>query len=72
MRTELREERESPEVVSWRRNELVASGFPLPLAARLARAPDYDLHALIELAEAGCPPELAARILAPLDKGTAA
>ena len=27
-----------------------------------------DLHALIELVEHGCPPELAARILAPLDE----
>jgi hypothetical protein len=27
-----------------------------------------DLHALIELVERGCPPELAARILAPLDE----
>jgi hypothetical protein len=26
-----------------------------------------DLHALIELIERGCPPELAARILAPLE-----
>jgi hypothetical protein len=26
-----------------------------------------DLHALIELVERGCPPPLAARILAPLD-----
>jgi hypothetical protein len=26
-----------------------------------------DLHALIELIERGCPPGLAARILAPLD-----
>jgi hypothetical protein len=30
------------------------------------------LHALIELAERGCPPELAVRILAPLPEGTAA
>lgn len=26
-----------------------------------------DLHAMIELLERGCPPDLAARILAPLD-----
>jgi hypothetical protein len=29
------------------------------------------LHALIELVERGCPPELALRILAPLDDGEA-
>jgi hypothetical protein len=26
-----------------------------------------DLHELLELVDAGCPPELAARILSPLD-----
>lgn len=41
----------------------------LPLAARLAPDPQYDLHALIELVERGCPPELAVRILAPLEDG---
>jgi hypothetical protein len=55
------------EVDSWRREQLVASGFPPLLAKRLAADDRYDLHALIELAERGCPPELAARILAPLD-----
>jgi enoyl-CoA hydratase/carnithine racemase len=43
-----------------------------PLAARLAKNPGYDLHALIQLVERGCPPELAARILAPLEVGDAA
>lgn len=72
MRTEQRAKRDVGDVVSWRRDQLVASGFRLPLAARLARDPDYDLHALIELVEQGCPPELAVRILAPVDSGTAA
>ncbi|WP_344257069.1 hypothetical protein [Terrabacter carboxydivorans] len=31
-----------------------------------------DLHALLELVDAGCPPELAARILSPLDETTPA
>ncbi|HEX6724581.1 MAG TPA: hypothetical protein VF073_05000 [Gaiella sp.] len=44
------------------------AGFPRGLAARLARDTRYDLHALIDLTERGCPPELAARILAPLDE----
>jgi hypothetical protein len=59
-------------LVRWRRERLVASGFPSPLAARLARDSRYDLHALTELAERGCPPELAVRILAPLDDEVAA
>jgi hypothetical protein len=60
------------EVGRWRREQLVLSGFPLPLAARLAEDPRYDLHRLIELVEHGCAPELAARILAPLETGEAA
>jgi hypothetical protein len=59
-------------VTSWRRDRLVEAGFALPLASRLARDPRFDLHALIELVEQGCPPELALRILAPLEEGTAA
>lgn len=60
------------EVVSWRRDQLVQAGFRLPLAMRLARDARFDLHALIELVERGCPPELAVRILAPLEEGEAA
>ena len=67
MRTELRQARELDEFVAWRRAQLVATGFSSPLAVLVARDHRYDLHALIELAEAGCPPELAVRILAPLD-----
>jgi hypothetical protein len=55
-------------VTSWRRDRLVEVGFALPLALRLARDGRYDLHALIELVEHGCPPELALRILAPLEE----
>ena len=66
------ERAEHREIVSWRRDRLVDAGFSLPLAARLAGDGRYDLHALIELTERGCPPELAARILAPLDEGAAA
>ena len=59
-------------VTSWRRDRLIEAGFPLPVASQLARDPRYDLHALIELVEQGCPPELALRILAPLEEVTAA
>jgi hypothetical protein len=57
---------EDAPVNRWRRDQLVQSGFPLPLAARVARDPRFDLHRLIQLVEQGCPPELAVRILAPL------
>jgi hypothetical protein len=61
------------QIVTWRRGQLTSAGFPLPLAARVAGDKRYDLHALIELTERGCAPELAVRILAPLDvEGTAA
>jgi hypothetical protein len=60
------------EVNHWRREQLVLSGFSLPLAARVAGEPGYDLHRLIQLVEQGCPPELAVRILAPLEPREAA
>jgi hypothetical protein len=69
MRVEQRHRGSAQEVVSWRRRQLLESGFPPPLARRLAHDASYDLHALIELVERGCPPELAARIVAPLDLG---
>jgi hypothetical protein len=72
MRAKIASERESQEVVRWRREQLVDSGFSLPVAARLAKDARYDLHALIELIECGCPPELAARIVAPLEGEIAA
>ena len=54
------------EVVRWRCEQLVAAGFADALAASIAQDAHYDLHALIELVERGCQPELAVRILAPL------
>jgi hypothetical protein len=59
------------DTVRWRREQLVRSGFPLPLAARVARDSRFDLHALIELVERGCPVELAVRILAPGEESAA-
>jgi hypothetical protein len=66
MRTETQGERD----VAWRREQLVCSGFTLPLASRIACDPSYDLHALIELVERGCRPDLAVRILAPVEQET--
>jgi hypothetical protein len=68
VRTELLKSRS---VTAWRREQLAACGFPLPLAAAVASDPGFDIHALIELVERGCPPDVAARILAPFDRGTA-
>ena len=53
-------------VVAWRHKQLVRSGFPEEAAAGVAEG--YDLHRLIELVERGCSPELALRILAPLEE----
>ena len=63
----------APDIVAWRRRQLVQAGFSSALADRLADDRAYDLHALIELVERGCPPELAVRIQAPLedDRGVA-
>jgi hypothetical protein len=57
----------STDVEAWRLRRLVDAGFPLPLALDLAATPGVDLHALLALLDRGCPPELAARILAPID-----
>jgi len=72
MRTEQATEREAEGVLAWRCDQLVGSGFA-PVPARLiAEDERYDLHALIELVERGCSPELAVRILAPLELEVAA
>ena len=72
MQTKTTGQRASDEVVRWRREQLVDSGFGFALAAAVSEKAHYDLHALIELVERGCPPELAVRILAPMDEETAA
>jgi hypothetical protein len=68
MQTKTIGERQVPEVVRWRREQLVEAGFSIALAARVASDAGYDLHAVIELVERGCPPEPAVRILAPLEQ----
>jgi len=70
MQVELQEA--ASQTIRWRRRQLVAAGFSRQLATQIAHDQRYDLHALIELTEDGCPPQLAVRILAPLAEGSAA
>ena len=72
MTTTVRGERKVDEVAAWRRDQLIQAGFPLPLADRAARDARFDLHALIQLVERGCAPELAVRIASPLGEGRVA
>jgi hypothetical protein len=72
MRSAVAAERERDGVIAWRRRQLLRSGFPERLATSVAHDGRYDLHGLIELVERGCPPELAPRILAPLEGDEAA
>jgi len=58
---------ETANVVAWRRARLRHAGFDAALAEELSSEHGVDLHALTGLVERGCPPPLAARILAPLD-----
>lgn len=67
-----RQDVDATAVTAWRREQLCAVGFSLPLASALAHDSRLDLHELIQLVERGCPPDLAARILAPLDPETPA
>lgn len=49
----------------------MAAGFDAPLAASLTQDEAVDLHELLVLLDRGCPPQLAARILAPIDQPVA-
>ena len=55
------------DVAGWRERRLEAAGFDEATAVILAGDCGFDLHGLINLVEAGCPPELAVRIMAPID-----
>jgi hypothetical protein len=53
--------------VRWREGRLLSAGFGPDLADVLAHQERVDLHELLKLVDRGCPPHLAARILAPLE-----
>lgn len=59
------------DVQSWRRLRLLEAGFPATLADAVASDSRFDLHALLQLVDRGCPPDLAVRILAPLPREVA-
>jgi hypothetical protein len=56
------------DVVEWRSDVLRQAGCDPELVWRLATDGEIDLHDLLNLIDRGCPPRLAARILAPLDR----
>jgi hypothetical protein len=58
---------EPADTVAWRRARLRKAGFGTTLTEQLSHERGVDLHGLIGLVERGCPPPLAARILAPLE-----
>ncbi|MGZ4273278.1 MAG: hypothetical protein ACXVRP_05885 [Solirubrobacteraceae bacterium] len=53
--------------MQWREGRLLSAGFAPALAELLSHQERVDLHELLKLVDRGCPPHLAARILAPLD-----
>ena len=53
--------------VAWRARCLIAAGFGDAQARELAADHGVDIHRILELVDRGCPPALAARILAPID-----
>ena len=54
-------------MLPWRRSQLRRAGCDAKLAGALAADMRYDLHSVLDLIDRGCPPHLAARILAPQD-----
>jgi len=54
-------------VIRWRIRRLRHAGFAGAQAEAIGGDPRWDLHRLLELVDRGCSPELAARIIAPLD-----
>jgi hypothetical protein len=56
---------------TWRRRRLIEAGVPQALADAVAADPGHDLHALLQLLDRGCPPDLAVRITAPLPREVA-
>jgi len=56
--------KELEETVAWRFEQLLHAGYTEQQALDLAMRRYVELHAAVELADRGCPPEVAIRILA--------
>lgn len=56
------------DIADWRRRRLLAAGVSQRLAAWIAAQSHADLHELLELIDRGCRPDLAVRIVAPLEE----
>jgi len=50
-------------VRTWRREQLVAAGYPPDDARVLSERADVDLHVAVQLLQAGCPVATALEIL---------
>jgi hypothetical protein len=59
---------DTADLVGWRQMQLLRVGFDSEQASRLAADRAIDLHELIDLIGRGCPPEVAVRILWPLER----
>jgi len=59
------------DVQAWRRTRLLEAGFPAVMAYAVAADSRFDLHALLQLVDRGCPPEFAIRIVSPLPREVA-
>ena len=57
------ERREDAEVLRWRAERLLEAGYDAETASFVAERLEIDLHLAISLAERGCPPATAVRIL---------
>jgi hypothetical protein len=50
-------------IEAWRAQALERAGYPLEAAVEIAGRHDIDLHRAVDLLQAGCPVELALRIV---------
>jgi hypothetical protein len=56
-------DREAPEVLRWRWEQLLDAGYDATTASYLAKRVEIDLHVAVRLVHDGCPPETALQIL---------
>ena len=71
MKSALTTNHERDDVIAWRHTQPLRSVSPRRNGAGAPEVERYDLPVHIELLDRGCPPELALRILAPLEDGEA-